>query len=74
VDCHYFKLDATVWAAVPFGHRAEAGITTVEAYRNGMSAIRDAVGEESFVLGCNARSGFHAVGNTTGCGSSTLIA
>jgi alpha-galactosidase len=52
--CRYFKLDATVWGAFPWGARADRASTTVEAYRNAMAVIRAAVGPESIIVGCNA--------------------
>ena len=51
--CRYFKLDANVWGGFPFGRRHGA-VTSVEAYRSGMAAIRDGAGEGAFILGCNA--------------------
>ena len=53
-QCRYFKLDANVWGALPFGQRFEENATCVEAYRAGMEAIVEAAGEDSFILGCNA--------------------
>lgn len=53
----YFKLDANVWGALPFGIRYDNSLTSVEAYRLGMNSIWDAVGhdyENTFILGCNA--------------------
>lgn len=50
----YYKLDANVWGAMPFGHRYDANATAVEAYRRGMAAILEATGYDSFILGCNA--------------------
>lgn len=50
----YFKLDANMWGALPFGVRYEKNRTCVEAYRMGMKAILEGAGEDSFVLGCNA--------------------
>lgn len=50
----YFKLDANMWGALPFGYRYEQNRTCVEAYRMGMKAILEGAGEGSFVLGCNA--------------------
>ena len=52
--CHYFKLDANVWGSFPFGRHYDPDATGVSAYRNGMEAILEAVGEDSFLLGCNA--------------------
>ncbi|MBR4073055.1 MAG: alpha-galactosidase [Clostridia bacterium] len=51
--CNYFKLDANNWGALPFGKRYK-DCTAIEAYRMGMEAICEAVGEDGFVLGCNA--------------------
>ena len=51
---NYFKLDAIVWEALPFGVRYDKTKTCIEAYKMGMSAIREAVGEESFILGGNS--------------------
>jgi len=53
-DCRYFKLDANVWGALPFGNRFNKTMTCVEAYRMGMKAILEGAGEDSFILGCNA--------------------
>ncbi len=50
----YFKLDAIVWGAMPFGNRYDKNKTCVEAYKMGMNAIIEAVGEDSFILGCNS--------------------
>lgn len=50
----YFKLDANMWGALPFGHRYNDNATCVEAYRWGMKAILEGAGDDSFVLGCNA--------------------
>ena len=50
----YFKLDANMWGALPFGRRFEKNRTCVEAYRMGMKAILEGAGEDSFLLGCNA--------------------
>lgn len=49
----YFKLDANMWGALPFGERFEKNRTCVEAYRMGMKAISKGAGD-SFLLGCNA--------------------
>ncbi len=51
---NYFKLDAIVWGAMPFGVRYDNSKTCIEAYKMGMNAIIEAVGEESFILGCNS--------------------
>lgn len=50
----YFKLDANVWGAFPFGKYHEKNVTRVEAYRRGMQAIREGAGEDAFLLACNA--------------------
>ncbi|MGL4737805.1 MAG: glycoside hydrolase family 36 protein [Cellulosilyticaceae bacterium] len=50
----YFKLDANMWGAMPFGERYDQTKTYVEAYRMGMEAILEGVGGDSYVLGCNA--------------------
>lgn len=50
----YFKLDAIVWEALPFGHRYDDTKTGVEAFRMGMQAIAEATGENSFILGGNS--------------------
>lgn len=53
-QCRYFKLDANMWGAMPFGHRYDPKATKVEAYRQGMQAALEGAGENSFLLGCNA--------------------
>lgn len=50
----YFKLDANMWGALPFGRRFEKNKTCVEAYRMGMKAVLEGAGYDSFLLGCNA--------------------
>ena len=50
----YFKLDANMWGALPFGERFDKQKTCVEAYRMGMQAILEGAGYNSFLLGCNA--------------------
>ncbi|MGN0527780.1 MAG: glycoside hydrolase family 36 protein [Eubacterium sp.] len=50
----YYKLDANVWGALPFGVRYDKNATSVEAYRRGMEAIFDATENKAFILGCNA--------------------
>lgn len=50
--CTYFKLDANVWGALPFGEHYDSKATAIEAYRRGMAAIRRGAGN-SFILGCN---------------------
>ncbi len=51
---NYFKLDANVWGALPFGVRLKKDVTSVEAYRMGMEAIWEACGHDTYLLGCNA--------------------
>ena len=48
----YLKLDFLYAAALP-GERHE-DVTRAEAYRRGLSTIREAVGDDAFVLGCGA--------------------
>lgn len=62
---NYFKLDANAWGAMPFGKRYDDTVTCVEAYRIGMRAIRETVGPNTFVLGCNAPM-FPSIGEVTG--------
>ena len=50
----YFKLDAIVWEALPFGVRYDRSKTSVEAFRLGMDAIYEATGGDSFILGGNS--------------------
>ena len=50
--CTYFKLDANIWGALPFGKRHDPDATSVEAYRRGMAAVRRGAGP-AFLLGCN---------------------
>ena len=50
----YYKLDANVWGALPFGVRYDKNATAVEAYRRGMETIFDATENKAFILGCNA--------------------
>lgn len=50
----YFKLDANMWGALPFGNHYLQNKTAVEAYRLGMKAVIEGAGENSFILGCNA--------------------
>lgn len=52
--CTYFKLDANMWGALHGGKRYDPAVTKIEAYRLGMQAIIEAVGEDAFILGCNA--------------------
>ena len=48
----YFKLDFLYAGAVP-GRRVE-DLTAVEAYRSGLSVIREVVGPEAYLVGCGA--------------------
>ena len=50
----YYKLDANVWGALPFGVRYDKSATSVEAYRRGMETVFDATENKAFILGCNA--------------------
>lgn len=50
----YYKLDANMWGALPFGIRHRRDVTAMEAYRIGMDAVWAGAGEDSFILGCNA--------------------
>ena len=50
--CTYFKMDAITWGAIKGGHFYDSKATRVEAYREGMQAIRRGAGS-SFLLGCN---------------------
>ena len=48
----YFKIDFLFAAAMP-GERARP-LTPVQAYREGLKAVREAIGPSSFLLGCGA--------------------
>jgi len=50
----YFKLDAIVWEALPFGVRCDKTKTSVEAFKMGMKAIYEATEGDSFILGGNS--------------------
>lgn len=50
----YFKLDFLAYGALPGGCRYDKNVTRVEAFRKGIKAIVDEVGNDSFILGCNA--------------------
>lgn len=52
----YFKIDF-LFAGVRTGARFDPGLSPVEAYRRGLSAIRAAIGPERFLLGCGAPLG-----------------
>lgn len=53
-QCRYFKLDANLWGALPFGFRHDSKATRVDAYRAGMRAVWEGAGPDTFILGCNA--------------------
>lgn len=48
----YLKLDFLYSGAVP--GRRDDGATPVEAYRSGLSLIREVMGDEAYLLGCGA--------------------
>ena len=48
----YFKIDFLFAAAMP-GERARP-LTPIQAYREGLKAVREAIGPSSFLLGCGA--------------------
>ena len=50
----YFKLDAIVWEALPFGVRYDNTKTSIEAFKIGMNAIYEATGDDTFILGGNS--------------------
>src|SRR5260221_9153634 len=50
--CTYFKLDANFWGAMHGGRFHDPKATRIQAYRQGMEAIRRGAGS-SFILGCN---------------------
>ena len=49
----YFKIDF-VYAGAMEGRRADPSPSGVEAYRHGLRVIREAIGPDSFLLGCGA--------------------
>ncbi len=49
----YFKIDF-IYAGAMEGRRAEPGVSGVEAYRRGLRIIREAIGSDSYLLGCGA--------------------
>ena len=61
----YFKLDAIIWEALPFGHRYDDTKTCIEAYKMGMDAILEATGGDSFILGGNSPM-WPSIGKTHG--------
>ncbi len=48
----YLKVDFLEWATAGVTHYG--GLTRAEAYRSGLSAIREGLGTEAFLLGCRA--------------------
>jgi alpha-galactosidase len=50
--CSYFKLDANFWGAMHGGRFHDRKATRIQAYRQGMEAIRSGAGD-AFILGCN---------------------
>ncbi|MGL4205098.1 MAG: glycoside hydrolase family 36 protein [Aeromonadaceae bacterium] len=50
----YFKLDANFWGAIHGGRFSHPDATRIQAYRQGMAAIFEGAGADSFLLGCNA--------------------
>jgi len=50
--CTYFKLDANFWGAIHGGRFHDLKATRIQAYRQGMEAIRRGA-VNSFILGCN---------------------
>ena len=48
----YLKIDFLHWATAGAAHYG--GLTHAEAYRGGLSALRDGLGTEAFLLGCGA--------------------
>jgi alpha-galactosidase len=51
--CTYFKLDAINWGAIKGGHFHDPSATRIQAYRQGMEAIRAGAGKGAFILGGN---------------------
>ena len=52
----FFKVDFIFAAALP-GHRHDPATTRAQALRRGLEAIREAIGDETFLLGCGAPLG-----------------
>ncbi|MBW2258660.1 MAG: alpha-galactosidase [Deltaproteobacteria bacterium] len=52
----YHKIDF-LYAGIRYGTRHDPGRSPVEAYRNGLRVIREALGPERFLLGCGAPLG-----------------
>jgi alpha-galactosidase len=51
-----FKVDSLFAAALP-GHRHDTQATRAQALRRGLRLIRDAIGDDAFLLGCGAPLG-----------------
>ena len=49
----YFKIDF-LFAGAMEGRRADSSVSGVDAYRHGLSVIREAIGPDAFLLGCGA--------------------
>jgi alpha-galactosidase len=49
----YFKLDFLYWGAIQGGYFYDKNATRIQAYREGLKAMRRGAGAESFILGCN---------------------
>ena len=49
----YFKIDF-IYAGAVEGRRADPSVDGVAAYRHGLRVIREAIGPESYLLGCGA--------------------
>ncbi|MGY1618043.1 glycoside hydrolase family 36 protein [Geodermatophilus sp. SYSU D00691] len=49
----YFKIDF-VYAGAREGRRADPSVSGVDAYRHGLRVVREAIGPESYLLGCGA--------------------
>lgn len=52
----YLKLDF-LYSAVVDGERRDKSVTRAQAYRRGMEVIREAAGDDAFILGCGAPLG-----------------
>jgi len=50
----YVKIDFLLWAYNSLDDRANKYMTKTEAYREALKAIREGVGEDTFILGCGA--------------------
>ena len=49
----YYKLDALFWAAMHGGRLHDGNKTRIEAYRQGLQAIRRGIGDDSFITAAN---------------------